>query len=307
MDASEVSVIIPTYNSLQFLARTIAALERQKPDPTSFEVVVIDDGSIDGTGSWLRSYSDRLRIRSESFPHNRGRSFARNRGVELASGSLIIFIDGDMEFGADFISGHASRHDGQAKAVIGRVLYNLVTGNRGYAKYLETRGAVKLKPDEPVPGRYFLSGNVSLPGSVIKNLGGFDPDIDVYGEDIDFGMRLETAGVPLSFAPELKVEHLHLRSIEEALVLAYEYGRKSIPRLIDKHPQLYHQLKLSWYHKKGLTGAVRKMFLAVPFFSTIKTTTRFMNSLSLPAKVYDYLLYRSYLYGYRDFVNQKQS
>ena len=306
MDTSEVSVVIPTYNALHRLQRTISSLESQKPDSTQFEVVIIDDGSTDGTGGWLRSYTGQLRTTIESLPSNRGRSFARNKGAELADGRLIVFIDGDMEFDADFVRGHAARHNDCEQVVIGRVCYNLVSSNRGYAKYLETRGVVKLKPNKPVPGRYFLSGNVSLPGSVFHRIGGFDTKIKVYGEDIDFGMRLEAEGVPLIFAPELSVEHLHLRSLNDALALAYMYGRESIPRLIEKHPSLYSQLQLSWLDKAGLIGSIRRMLLAKPVFSTIKTATRLLGQLALPAIVYDYLLFRSYTTGYRSSLNSAQ-
>ncbi len=300
MDFSEISAVIPTYNALHYLQRTVKSLEAQKPDPFMFEVIIVDDGSTDGTSDWLSNYKGKLRITTEKLDRNQGRSYARNRGAELANGKLLLFIDGDMEFGAGFVNDHASHHDGTAKVVIGRILYNKIKTNRGYARYLETRGAMKLNSDQQVPGRYFLSGNASMPSSFFQDMGGFDTGIRVYGEDIDFGMRIESNGGAIYFAPELAVEHLHLRSINDALALAYQYGSGSVPYLVDKHPQLYDQLRLSWLDKKGVRGVFRRLLLSKTVFSSVKTVVQLMSQVSLPSKLYDYLLYRSYSAGYRD-------
>lgn len=89
-DLPLVSIIIPCYNGEAFVAEAIqSALDQTYPNK---EVIVIDDGSTDGTLDVIKSFGDK--IRWEAGP-NRGGSAARNRGIELARGELIQFLDAD--------------------------------------------------------------------------------------------------------------------------------------------------------------------------------------------------------------------
>lgn len=87
-----VSVVVPFYNIEQFASKCIDSLLAQTYD--NFELVLIDDGSTDGTPAVLDSYSDDLRVKVHHF-QNGGLSVARNRGVAEASGDYISFVDGD--------------------------------------------------------------------------------------------------------------------------------------------------------------------------------------------------------------------
>ena len=105
-----VSVVIPTYNRRPILEKCLLALERQQacPEIDRYEVVVVDDGSTDGTPDWLRGAAER-------FPHVRlieqshgGPAEGRNRGVDHAYGDVIVFIDSDLVVTDSFLSCHAS-------------------------------------------------------------------------------------------------------------------------------------------------------------------------------------------------------
>jgi len=303
MKPEDVSVIIPTYKSLDLLKRTIGSLERQQPDPVLFEVVVVDDGSKDSTGKWLQNYSGPLRLKAVVLLENRGRSAARNIGVSSSTCPLLLFVDGDMEFDPDFVSSHAACHFDGSSAVIGRVVYDRSFGCRGYTRYLESRGIMKLKPGEPVPGRYFLAGNASLSRKVFNYIGGFDEYFRVYGEDIDFGMRLAEAGVTLKYRCDLIVHHLHVRPLRFVLKIAEEYGRKSVGELIKRHPELYRQLKLNWLERPDLLDLIRRMILSAPVYNVALVTARCLNNFRAPALLYSYLLFRSYYYGYKQSLH----
>ena len=93
-----ISVVIPTYNRRSILEKCLLALEHQDPsgEIENYEVVVVDDGSSDGTPDWLRQDAAR-------FPHVRlveqqhgGPAEGRNRGVDHAKGDVIVFIDSDL-------------------------------------------------------------------------------------------------------------------------------------------------------------------------------------------------------------------
>ena len=84
------SVIIPTYNRLPLLQQALRSVWAHTF--TDYEVVVVDDGSTDGTLAYLQSLGDRLRVLSQS---NRGPGAARNLGLRSSNGEYIAFLDSD--------------------------------------------------------------------------------------------------------------------------------------------------------------------------------------------------------------------
>jgi len=84
------SVVIPTYNRLPFLPSALDSVLRQRF--TDYEIIVVDDGSEDGTRDYLQRQKDRLRILRQS---NRGPGAARNLGANEARGEYVAFLDSD--------------------------------------------------------------------------------------------------------------------------------------------------------------------------------------------------------------------
>ena len=101
-----ISVVVPTYNRLPILEKCLKALEQQDIDSTieGFEIIVVDDGSTDGTQTWIRTNSFVLpHVRLIEQKHG-GPAKARNRGIEASIGDVIIFIDSDLVV-TNFFSG----------------------------------------------------------------------------------------------------------------------------------------------------------------------------------------------------------
>ena len=94
MDNWRISVIIPAYNAEGTILHTLEALERQTRK--DFEVIVIDDGSTDGSAELVRQFSQQSRLPIK-FVHqeNSGPARARNTGVAHAAGEMIMFLDSD--------------------------------------------------------------------------------------------------------------------------------------------------------------------------------------------------------------------
>ncbi len=305
MNEKQISVIIPTYKSLNLLKRTIDCLEKQQPDPKFFEVIVVDDASGDETEAWLSKYCGVLDLKYIVFSVNQGRSSARNAGVEKSSSSLLLLVDGDMEFNNDFIQRHVDSHKQENQVIVGSVGYDRINKCRGYARYLERRGAMKLKPKEVVPGRFFLSGNSSLSRLLFDSVGGFDESLKSYGEDIDLGIRLSNQGALFTFNPTLKVQHLHIRTLNELFKTSREYGRNTIPELLIRYPELKYELKIEWVQKPGITGALIKLLLSKPFYYIAKVIIRSLNEIWAPDLLYSYLIFRNYYFGYLEFVKEQ--
>src|SRR3954452_9481264 len=104
----EFSVVIPTYNRLEVLSEVLQALEFQQ-GPPPFEVVVVEDGSTDGTADWLRGRAFRIPLRG-LVQENHGRAAARTTGVAAASGRSVAFLGDDTVPSAGWLAAHREAH-----------------------------------------------------------------------------------------------------------------------------------------------------------------------------------------------------
>jgi glycosyltransferase involved in cell wall biosynthesis len=152
-----VSVIVPTYNCAPFIERTLDSVLRQQAPP--LEIVVIDDGSTDGTGEMLRPFLPRISLHRQA---NQGVAVARNTGMDLARGDWLMFLDAD-----DMLDPGA--------------LANLCAGARdsvgvvyGHARHVDTDDAVLREHRSrdctgPVPAaaRQHFGGAAYVPGCAI--------------------------------------------------------------------------------------------------------------------------------------------
>jgi len=112
----DVSVIIPTFNRKHCVRDTLISLASQTYPAARFEVIVVDDESTDGTYSLAEEkYPFKL-----SYVHqqNQGDAFARNRGAELSSAEILIFLDDDMVVHPEYLNFLVSAHQSQSKRII---------------------------------------------------------------------------------------------------------------------------------------------------------------------------------------------
>lgn len=100
-----VSIIIPTYNRENYILDCIHSVLNQKCD-AELEIIIVDDGSTDNTLEKLNSFKDKIVLSKKSSDSNeQGASYARNRGISLATGDYITFLDSDDYY----LPGHINR------------------------------------------------------------------------------------------------------------------------------------------------------------------------------------------------------
>jgi glycosyltransferase involved in cell wall biosynthesis len=150
---AQVSVIITAYNSERFLAEAIESVLAQTF--RDFEVLVVDDGSTDGTGHVVRRYGASVRyIRQE----NRGQSAARNNGIRAARGEFIAFLDADDLWLSDKL-------ERQMRAFTSFPAAGLVTG--GLIMVDGQGKALKKVALPPYPGREALLERITVRGMTV--------------------------------------------------------------------------------------------------------------------------------------------
>ena len=106
-----VSIVIPTYNRKPILKKCLKALENQNLNKniSNYEVIVVDDGSTDGTTSWIKDNNEFLSHVVLYEQEHGGPALGRNLGVMKSKYEIIIFIDSDLIVLDDFIACHVNK------------------------------------------------------------------------------------------------------------------------------------------------------------------------------------------------------
>ncbi|MBD2208634.1 glycosyltransferase [Nostoc linckia FACHB-104] len=270
------SVVIPTYNRQPILEKCLRALEVQdlgESTPiTGYEVVLVDDGSTDGTLEWLAAHK-------EEFPHVRcfeqdhqGPAAARNLGVEQAQGDTIIFIDSDLVVLSNFLQAHAEALvQGQKKLGSDRFFtYGAVINTANFDN--PTSEPYKVTD---FSAAFFATGNVAIPKHWLEKVGLFDTRFQLYGwEDLELGVRLKNLGLQLIKCPAAVGYHWHpafrLEQIPNLIDKEIQRGRMGV-LFYQKHPtwEVRMMIQMTWIHRLlwgilSLNGALNERTMA-PF------------------------------------------
>ena len=248
-----ISVVIPTYNRLPILEKCLRALESQRLSDAleGFEVVVVDDGSTDGTVDWLLH-------RQDEFPHVRlvqqehgGPAEGRNRGVHHARGDVIVFIDSDLVVTEGFLVCHAQalQRSWQQRGDRLCFTYGAVVNTADFED--PTRERHKLRD---LSWAYFATGNVAIDREVLEASGLFDTGFRLYGwEDLELGERLRRMGVVLVRCPEAVGYHWHpalrLDQIPDLVRVERERAKMGLV-FYRKHPtrRVRYIIQFTWLH-----------------------------------------------------------
>ena len=120
MSTPKLSVVIPTRNRRALLARTLPTVLAQDLPPKDYEVVVVSDGSTDGTVEFLQELSrtSPVTLRILDRPHQ-GIAAAENAGIDAARGLVVMILDDDTLCGSSLMRQHVAAHDGHARVVFG--------------------------------------------------------------------------------------------------------------------------------------------------------------------------------------------
>jgi GT2 family glycosyltransferase len=218
--------------------------------------VVVDDGSADDTLEIVRNRRAKagylLRLVEQS---HAGPAAARNRGVEAAHGTLIVFLDDDVAPRPDLIEAHVMTHAAKANLVVTGPMsppgdWPRPSWVRWEEQKLESQYRAMLEGQWECTARQFYTGNASVARDFFLAAGGFDTRFG-RAEDVELGYRMHDLGARFVFNPRAEVLHFASRTFESWRRTPYQYGRYDVVMQRDKGQ---HTLEwaMSEFHSRNL-------------------------------------------------------
>jgi len=239
------TVIIPTRDRIDTLKRTLAAYARQSVAPESFDMIIVDDGSQDGTVAELENdrhnYPFRINVLTQS---PSGPARARNRAIDQARGELVLITGDDIIPHERMVESHLNAHrvnPDPRVAVLGFVDWHPDLEVTDFMTYItEVDGHQfafhHISNPNDVPFCYFYTSNVSLKMSFLRQSGLFSESFRYAAcEDIELGFRLKQHGMRLIYAPDAIGYHLHPMDLDSFSQRQFRVGQM-MALLLDLHP-----------------------------------------------------------------------
>ena len=241
-NAPSISVIIPVFNGMSTLAVCLDSLEKQDY-PIPFEVIIVDDGSTDGSGDYGDSRGVNV-IRQK----NNGPGMARNTGAEAAKGEYLVFTDDDCIWDHDYLS-----------ELVKRVLSGDFIGGQGtlytnqkslVARFIQheysERVNLKLKSEHI---DWVATHGACYQRTAFLEAGGFN---DTYSsEDCELSFRLGQKGYRMAYAPKAKLAHKHFESLWKFVIYKYKRAYWTV-WLYHQHPDRIVSDKLTPSSRKTM-------------------------------------------------------
>ena len=231
------TVILPVYNGERFLPEAIASVAAQGyPD---VELIVVDDGSTDGSAAIIDGLGDDVRVIHQA---NAGPASARNRALEIATGELITFIDvddlwpeGKLDLQVRFLHDHP-----ELDVVLGRIQYMTMAGAR--------MPHIRFEDDE-----LKTISNVHLGSGVFRRrafdvVGGFDEDFR-FGEDIDWFLRAREIGLEFRVLSDITLLYrLHQSNMTLERTPQEVVNTRVLKKSLDRRRAMQRQVDIGRWH-----------------------------------------------------------
>lgn len=246
------SVVVPTFNRVNDLQDVVRSVHRQTEAlKTVCELVVVNDGSTDGTESWLDTNASRYGAKVVH-QANAGPAKARNRGVAESEGSVVLFLGDDTVPEPGWLRGHLETHrlfgGHEPTAVLGYTGFPPEADSpflRWINEYGAQFGYALIEDPTRVPFNFFYTSNISLSRRVFEELGGFREDFPAAAwEDIEFAYRAFDAGLRMRYVPGARTVHHHRISVSSFCARQNKSGR-SAAIFAGLHPELSDFLAVS--------------------------------------------------------------
>jgi GT2 family glycosyltransferase len=226
MTQHRTEVIICTYNRAECLARLLSALGEQTAPSSSYGILVVDDGSTDGTESLCRKIAQAIpNLRYERAQRNQGLAKSRNLGIAMSKAPLLAFIDDDCIPARDWVERMVEALD-KHPIVAGAIesptedFWKLCHNIGQFHPFLNSKKARKT--------RFIAGANMGFQRRTLEAIRGFEPERRM-AEDMECVLRAGRAGIDVAFRPEAVVRHDPPRTgCREILAYAAHHAQTTI-------------------------------------------------------------------------------
>jgi len=240
----DISVVVVSHNDRDRLMDCLGSLVEQRPRPKAVEIIVVDDGSTDGTGDAVGRRFPGIRVIRKD---HQGADLSRNQGIEASRGQRIAFIDADCVAPPQWLDALCRALDREPNAVVGgRVVHRGPFLRRvvGIGDFGEYQGRTRRE------ARCLPTCNLGLARSTLGAVR-FEPALADAGGDTVFTESMRRAGAVLRYEPEVAVEHRPSISLDDLLRRAGRYGRSFVrARRIDP------SLRWAGFVRAGVPGVI---------------------------------------------------
>jgi glycosyltransferase involved in cell wall biosynthesis len=303
----DICVQVPVKNGGSFFRRFLGSLAAQDIQ-NLWEVVIVDDGSdipvLEEFSRELGLLPGNCSVQVVRMNPGGNRPAARNEALKVSTAPVALLMDADMEFDSSLLRQHLEkRKETGADVVMGRRINCFSSNASPWQKWFDTR-AMGSSPAGMFPWKYFITGNLSITGSLLEKAGGFDPAINCYGgEDTEIGYRLYSMGVSFRWEPELTVYHLDDVSVGKHSDKMLEYGRSGLLYTLRKHPGTRGLLGSRWvepvFSSPAYLWPVRLAARAALLPAVYRAVLRFAVEHGRPYFLFTYLSVGACLTGLR--------
>lgn len=266
----DLSVVIPTFNRCERLTRVLDRLADQHlvadGEPFTFEVIVVSDGSTDGTEEMLADCDPPfpLVVRTQA---NAGPGAARNAGIAEARAEVVVFIDDDVMPEPGCLAAHLVRHRAEEDlVVIGPMLTPTDVEQTPWIRWEQHQLEKQYRRFERQPiahARQFYTGNASARTAALRRAGGFDTTLR-RNEDVELAFRLAEADQSFEFDARTAAYHHADRSFESWYAMAYDYGVNDVALGRSGRPEVLDLMGVFFRRRHPLQRLVIRYVLPRP-------------------------------------------
>lgn len=278
-----ISVVIPTYNRAHYLNRALKSLQEQNFSE-NFEVVVVDDGSIDQTAEVVKTWSKQLNLKLVGNSHQ-GVSVARNLGIKNATGEILVFFDDDAVAAKDWLQ-NIKETMAKEDIITGRVepLKNNLW--RFFAPHYNQGATAKESP-------VLLEGNCAVKKSVFNQVGDFDQNLD-YGHEGEEFIARAAKKYKIKYYPQVLIYHDYASGLFNYFKKQKKFGEKMAYlnlKKIKNLPDLFFNYKKIKNAKAALLPPSEQK-ISLPTKIAVKLIARMGEGCHFWGAVGGYLKYR---------------
>lgn len=273
-----ISAVLATRGGEARLGRALESLCRQTLPREELEVVVVDDGSGDGTGEVARAFEARLPLRF-AYQQPAGVASARNHGLFLARGLIVLFLDDDVADPA-LLERHVEAHRRFPEprcAVVGPAVLEPSLASDPLMSFLDGPGALPqerpLAAGELLDWRHFRTGRSSCKRRFLLEKGTFNSAFRTGGEDAELAFRLSRKGFQVAYEPGAVVHVADALCVDDVCAQRLRRGRAAaLVRRMHRCAEIE-----AWSGAKGASDAWREL---APAYDAIVRSARELDRIA---------------------------